>query len=84
MFAAETATLEALERAQTLDRMSQQIRAIASALHALAQASEHVWTVPTASLGRDILLADVAERIRGQASCVRAGPHGRVDETEFW
>lgn len=84
MFTAKAVSTDALQRAQILDRMSQQIRAIACALHALAEASEHVWTVPGASLGQGILLAEVADRIQGRASIGRAAPHGRFDDAEFW
>ncbi len=64
-FTAKEPTPELIARAQDLDRLSQQLRAIASALHGLAGQAPPGWLVAAAKITEGIGLAEVADRIDG-------------------
>ena len=64
-FSVKEPTPELIARAQDLDRLSQQLRAIASALHGLAGQAQNEWAVTAAKITEGIGLAEVADRIDG-------------------
>ena len=64
-FTAKEPTPELIARAQDLDRLSQQLRAIATALHSLAGEALPDWAVPAAKITEGISLAEVADRLDG-------------------
>jgi len=64
-FTAKEPTPELIARAQDLDRLSQQLRAIATALHGLAGQAPTDWLVTAAKITEGIGLAEVADRIDG-------------------
>jgi len=64
-FTAKEPTPELIARAQDLDRLSQQLRAIATALHGLAGQAASDWVVAAAKITEGIGLAEVADRIDG-------------------
>ena len=65
-FTAKEPTPELLARAQDLDRLSQQLRAIASALQGLAGEAPADWRVEASRITAGIGLAEVADRIDGR------------------
>ncbi len=64
-FTAKEPTPDLMARAQDLDRLSQQLRAIASALNGLAGQANAQWAVEAAKITQGIGLAEVADRIDG-------------------
>ncbi len=64
-FTAKEPTPELIARAQDLDRLSQQLRAIACALHGLAGQAPPDWLVAATKITEGIGLAEVADRIDG-------------------
>ena len=64
-FTAREPTPELIARAQDLDRLSQQLRAIASALNGLAGEAASDWRVAAAKITEGIGLAEVADRLDG-------------------
>lgn len=64
-FTAKEPTPELIARAQDLDRLSQQLRAIATALHGLAGQAPPDWLVAAYKITEGIGLAEVADRIDG-------------------
>jgi len=64
-FTAKEPTPELIARAQDLDRLSQQLRAIASALHGLAGEAASEWVVAASKITEGIGLAEVADRLDG-------------------
>lgn len=64
-FTADAATPDSIARAQDLDRISQHLRAIASALHGLAGQAASEWRVASTKITEGIGLAEVADRLGG-------------------
>ena len=64
-FFAAAPTAELFEQAQELDRLSQRLRAIAAAIHRLADQAPLEWCVASRKVTQDIGLAEVAARLGG-------------------
>jgi hypothetical protein len=68
-FTAAAPTAEWIAKAQDLDRLSQQLRAIACALQGLAQEAPTEWRVSSSGIVEGIGLAEVADRLGGRVRC---------------
>ncbi|MDR3508339.1 MAG: hypothetical protein P4L64_10625 [Caulobacteraceae bacterium] len=64
-FTGKEPTPDLIARAQDLDRLTQQLRAIATALHSLAGQACPDWRVAGAKITEGIGLADLADRLDG-------------------
>lgn len=79
-FSAKEPTPDMIARAQDLDRLSQQLRAIATALQGLAGQASSEWMVAATKITEGIGLAEVADRIDGR---VRHSPEPSGDMEMF-